>query len=251
MSTNDEAEATESKEEVVSTAQDDEQLRQDLKNSLANDTKTEAAETETAEKAETAEATETKESDATLTTEPAKDLDWYIKAYDNSTKEALRLKAELEKKVETPPAQEVTPPAADEVLTPEQLYIRGKISEETTAAFTAVSEKYPALKEKETYDRFVAEAKVVGTVIKDSQQRFPTPIELYEKTAIILGLTPDTSDAVGAALKDGAAQTRTATSTPPPAKQSRVTEEMIAMNLKAFPQKSRQEIIEELEPHIQ
>src|SRR4051812_5356170 len=55
--------------------------------------------------------------DATLTNIPEHDLDWYKKAYDNSTKEALRLKGELDKKVDTPPPPVITPPVDDGVPT--------------------------------------------------------------------------------------------------------------------------------------
>lgn len=247
MSTNDD-EATEAPAEEVSTTQEDEQLRQDLKNSIANDTKTEASDTETAPNAEAAEAEGKPE--ATLTTEvlpePDKDLAWYKTAYAESTKESLRLKGELDKKVETP----VAPVATDEVLTPEQLYIRQKQNEEINEAFSEITAKYPTLKEKETYDKFTAEANLVGRVIVESEKRYPSPKELYEKTAVILGLQPDNSEALSAAVKDSGAATRTSSGTAAIPPQSKVTEDMIAMNLKMFPGKSRQEIIEELEPHI-
>lgn len=250
MSTNDtEVEET----QVTETPEDDEKLRQDLKDALANDSKPAAKEPapEAPNAEETEEAKEEPKPEATLTTEPEHDLDWYKKAYEESTKEGLRLKGELDKKVETPPPPTViTPPATDEVLTPEQLYIRQKQNEEITAAFSEITAKYPALKEPGTYDSFVAQANLVGRVIVEGEKRYPSPTELYEKTAVILGLTPDNSEAIGTALKDSAGAPRTASSIPGPAPKSKVTEEMIAMNLKMYPDKSRQQIIEELEPHI-
>lgn len=240
MSTNDDP-TEESKETET---QDDEQLRQDLKDSLTNPTKAEVTDTEPATNAETAEAEGKPE--ATLTTDPGKDLDWYKTAYENSTTEALRLKAELDKKVETLP--EVTP--TGEVPTPEQLYIRQKQNEEITAAFSEVSAKYPQLKDKATYDKFVEQANVLGRVIVETDKRFPSPKELYDKTVVILGLQPDNSEALGAAIKTGAETPRTSSGPAAIPQKSKVTEEMITMNLKMYPKKSRQEIIEELEPHI-
>lgn len=255
MATNaDKPEATESQETETLT-QDDEKLRQDLKDSLANDTKTAAVEAETTvpNTDETVEAEGIKP-EATLTNEvppePAKDLNWYKTAYENSTTEAMRLKAELDKKVETPPPPAVLPPVTDEVLTPEQLYIRQKQNEEITEAFNDITTKYPDLKDKPTYDKFVAEANVLGRVIVETEKRFPSPKELYDKTVVIMGLQPDNSEALGSALKDSAATPRTVSGPAAPAPQSKVTEAMIAMNLKMYPTKSRQEIIEELEPHI-
>lgn len=264
MSTNDTDETTEVTTNEVTDevlTQDDEQLRQDLKDSIANDTKSEAAETETAPNAGTAEADGTKEPEATFTKEvpsiPGNTPEEYHKnlaaAYQNSTTEAMRLKGELDKKVETPtPTVQtpVVPTTGDEVLTPEQLYIRGKQIEESDAAFVQVKEKYPALEDKSTYDKFVAESRALGAFIVQDQKRFPSPSELYEKTAVILGLSPDNSEAIGSAVKDAAGAPRTASGPAAIPPKSKVTEEHIAMNQKMYPGKSRQQIIEELEPHI-
>lgn len=248
MSTNDD-EATEAPAEEVSTTQEDEQLRQDLKNSIANDTKTEASDTEPAPNAETAEAEGKPE--ATLTTEvlpePDKDLAWYKTAYAESTKESLRLKGELDKKVEPLP---VAPVATDEVLTPEQLYIRTQLIKESDQAFAQIVQKYPDANSPENRDRFKQTSEEVSKVIVASEKRFPEALELYEKTAVILGLQPDNSEALSAAVRDSGTATRTPSGTAAIPPQSKVTEAMIAMNLKMFPGKSRQEIIEELEPHI-
>lgn len=248
MATNaDEPEATDVQAEEVST-----DLEAELREAKAEaEAKPQAEETEqVAQSTEPAEAEEAPAPEATLTTEPEHDLDWYKKAYEESTKEALRLKGELDKKVEAPVPEALAPAPTDEVLTPEQLYIRQKQNEEITDAFNDISVKYPQVKDPDTYNRFVAEANLVGRVIVESEKRYPSPKELYEKTAVILGLTQDNSDQVGAALKDSAAQPRTSSSTPAPTPRSKVTEEMISANMKMYPNKSRQEIIEELEPHI-
>lgn len=242
MSTNDEPETTDVKEEV--STQDDEQLRQDLKDSLTNDTKAEVKETETVTNTETAEAKEEVKTDpeATLTTEPEKDLDWYKKAYENSTTEALRLKGELDKKVEAPL------PPVDGTMTTEQLYIRTQLIKESDEAFKAILAKYPGV--NDVRDNFKTTSEQLTKVIVDTEKRFPQAMELYEKTAIILGLQPDNSEALGAAIKTGAETPRTSSGPATPPQKSKVTEEMIAMNLKMYPKKSREEIIAELEPHI-
>lgn len=246
MSTNDDENA-EAPAEV--TTQDDEQLRQDLKQAVANDKKLETETPPDAPNADEPAPVEELKPDTPLTTDPEHDLDWYKKAYAESTKEALRLKAEQDKKVETP-APEVPAPTDDGTLTPEQLYIRQKQNEEITEAFSEITDKYPTLKDKDVYDKFVAEANLVGKVIVESEKRYPSPKELYEKTAVILGLQPDTSEATASAMKNNAASPRTSSAPASPTPPSKVTEEMIEKNLKWYPLKTRQEIIAELEPHI-
>lgn len=188
-------------------------------------------------------------SDPTLTTKvPSEhDLEWYKTAYEQSTTEALRLKGELDKKVEAPP---VTPVTETDDPTPEQMYLRTKIAEETQAAFKPYLERYSQLSDDANYKEFVAESELLGRVFVEKNKRLPTPSELYSKTVASLGWKPDTSDELGAALKDGAASPRTPSTTPGPTPKSKVTDEMIAVNQKMYPNKTRAEIIEELEPHI-
>ena len=246
MATNATDEVTE--EQLTDTTDVEAELRQ--AKAEAKD-KPEAQETaQDTQSTETAEAEE--QSDATLTSEatsePEKDLDWYKKAYEESTKEALRLKGELDKKVEAPP---VTPVIEEDNLTPEQMYLRTKIAEETQEAFKPYLEKYPQLKEDSSYKEFVAESELLGKVFVDKYKRLPTPNELYAKTVASLGWTADNSEQLSSAIKDSAASPRTSSGTPSLPPKSKVTEEMIEINQKMYPNKSRQEIIEELEPHIQ
>lgn len=253
MSTNDEDGTTEVTTEEVST-----DAVADLANAKAEaEAKPAVEETAQVTNTETEEAEEEAkaEPDATLKTEPEHDLDWYKKAYGTSTSEALRLKKENEElkagKVETPLAPEVlAPPVPDGVMTAEQLYIRGKQIEESDAAFAQVKEKYPALEDKATYDQFVDKSRSLGAFIVQDEKRFPSPKELYESTAVLLGLKPDNSEAIGTAMKSAAASPRTTSGPAAPPTPSKVSEEVIAHELKMYPSKTRQQIIEELEPHI-
>lgn len=249
MSTNDDPETPDAPAEEVQ--QDDDQFRKDLQEAAAKD-KLAAEKPPEAPNAE--EAPAEAKADAPLTTEPEHDLDWYKKAYPESTKEALRLKKENDElkagKVDTPTPPVVTPPVDEGVMTPEQLYIRGKQIEESDAAFASVKEKYPALEDKDVYDKFVTESRALGAFIVQDQKRFPSPSELYEKTAVILGLTADTSEATASAVKGMAGSPRTSSAPASPAPPSKVTEAMIQADMKHYPGKTRQEIIDELEPHI-
>jgi hypothetical protein len=203
MSTNDEP-VTEIIEEVTT------DLEAELREAKAQADKLPA---EGAENPKEETAIEGEEKSPTLTTKvPSEhDLEWYKKAYEQSTTEALRLKGELDKKA--PP---VTPVAEVDNPTPEQMYLRTKIAEETQAAFKPYLEQYSQLSNDDSYKEFVAESELLGRVFVEKNKRLPTPSELYSKTVASLGWKPDTSDELGAALRDGAASPRTASATPGP-----------------------------------
>lgn len=168
-------------------------------------------------------------------------------AYQESTKEALRLKA-LNDKVPEPPALE----GEEVTLTPEQLYIRQKQDEEIANAFAEVTKNYPQVSDPEEYKKFTAMASTFGRTILDAEKRLATPKELYDKTVIALGWTADDSkDKLGAALKDGASSPRISSGGAKGTPTSKVTDAMIIANRKMYPNKTDAEIREELEPHVQ
>lgn len=188
------------------------------------------------------------EPETTLTTpqEPDHDKDWYKKAYEESTKEALRLKA-LSEQVPEPPKVEIP----EGTLTPDQLYIKQKQDEEIANAFADVTKNYSQVKDPEEYKKFTSMANTFGKTILDAEGRLATPKELYSKTVIALGWTADDSkEQLGAALKDSAGSPRVSSGVGQ-STTSKVTDEMIIANRKMYPDKSDSEIREELEPHIQ
>lgn len=167
------------------------------------------------------------------------------KAYQESTKEALRLKALSD----APPPPVELRNTDTENLTPEQLYIRQKMDEDIAVAFNKVQEDYPQVKDKSEYDRFTAMSASVGKNILDAEKRQAPPREVYAKAAVLLGWTQDDAkEKLGSALKDSATSTRTGVASSPG--KSKVTDKMIAENQKWYPDKSRAEIIKELEPYI-
>lgn len=185
-----------------------------------------------------------------LTTTPQeldKDLDWYKKAYEESTKEALRLKAIADAK---PEVSESKPDS--QTLTPEQLYIKQKQDEEIATAFADVRKNYPQVTEEAEYKKFTAMANTFGNTILAAEGRLASPEELYSKTVIALGWTSDDNkERLGAALKDGASAPRVSSGGAQARQTSKVTDQMIILNRKMYPGKSDAEIREELEPHIQ
>lgn len=190
------------------------------------------------------------EPEATLTTDPQEhDLDWYKKAYDNSTKEALRLKGKLEKATPEPPVTSVPEGAA---LTASELYIKQKQDEEIATAFKDVTDKYPQVKDPEDYKKFTAMANTFGRTILDAEGRLATPKELYDKTVIALGWTADDSkEQLGTAIKDGAGSPRISSGTAQGPDTSKVTQAMISANRKMYPDKTDAQIREELEDYVQ
>lgn len=187
--------------------------------------------------------------DTTLTTDPQEhNLDWYKKAYEESTKEALRLKA----LTDNPPPPVIDTPKTEEVtLTASELYIKQKQDEEIATAFADVTEKYPQVKDPEEYKKFTDMANTFGKTILEAQGRLATPAELYSKTVIALGWADDSKEKLGAALKDGAGSPRISSGAGQGPQTSKVTDAMIVANRKMYPGKTDTEIREELEPHVQ
>lgn len=143
----------------------------------------------------------------------------------------------------------------EDIITPEQGYIRQKMNEEIDAAFSEFRKSYPQVEDAAEYDKFVAEVKVLGQAIYQSQKRFASPKELYTKAAAILGWEPsdkvDNKDRLKVALKDRAAITKTTSPTGKKAPKSKVTDAMIRVNRKMYPGKTDEEIRKELEPYVQ
>lgn len=240
MATN--ADDEEVKEETLDTSAED--LRKAKEESETNTDTSSASEEETTKVEESQE--ESKD-DSTLTTtsESEHDLDWYKKAYEESTKEALRLKA----LADNPPPPVIETPKTD--LTASELYIKQKQDEEIATAFADVTEKYPQVKDPEEYKKFTDMANTFGKTILDAQGRLATPAELYSKTVIALGWTDDSKEKLGAALKDGAGSPRISSGAGQGPQTSKVTDAMILANRKMYPGKTDAEIREELEPHVQ
>lgn len=246
--------ATNADEEEVETLDtSEEDLRKAKEESETNpETKEPAPSEEEPTKGEESPAKE--QSKAPLTTEipDEKDLDWYKKAYEQSTKEALRLKGELDKKPETSPAP-VTETKTDTV-DPDKLYLEHLRTKDLSTVWTAVLGDYPQLADPngDAYKKFVQRANVMGRTILEDEKRYVEPSELYPMVISSLGLNKgDDQDRLGAALKDGGATPKINSGSPQKPTQSKVTDSMVAANMRMYPNKTRQEIIEELEDYVQ
>lgn len=232
---------------ATNATKDETQVEEELKTSTEDEAQSPPTESEEAVQ------TESEETLTTVPAEPEHDLEWYQKAYPESTKEALRLKKENDelKTQATPAPPVIAIPEENATLTPEQLYIRGKQKEETDAAFAEVRQNFPQVNDPEEYKRFVATAQIFGKAISEAEGRFPSPIELYRKTVIDLGWADDSQEKLGAALKAGAASPRVTSGGAKGVPTSKVTDAMIVANRRWYPNKTDAEIREELEPHIQ
>lgn len=174
------------------------------------------------------------------------------KAYSESTKEALRLKGEVDKvkAPESPPPEVQTTEETD----PDKAWIKQLREKEIAKVWSVFTEQIPELADPkgDLYQKFTKRATVIGKGIWEDDKYIVEPADLYAMTAASLGLKYDDSkDRLGAAVKGSAGETKVSSGPAAPPQKSKVTEDMIKMNQQMYPSKTRQEIIEELEPHVQ
>lgn len=194
------------------------------------------------------------ESNLTIETpEPEKDLEWYKKAYGESTKEALRLSGEL-KKVQPASPPPTPQPTGTDTPDPDKLYIEHLRDKDINIVWTKVVNEYPELGDPngEPYKKFVQRANIMGKTILTDEKRYVEPSELYPMVISSLGFkSVDSQEKLGAALRDGASSPKVSSGGAPAPQTSKVTDKMIALNRKMYPGKTDAEIREELEPHVQ
>lgn len=168
-------------------------------------------------------------------------------AYQNSTAEAMRLKKpapDTENKEDAP-----------EIDTSDisSLYAKQQMDKAITEAWTDFQKQYTQTTDQTEYNKFTQVVQQLSNTILQSEKRLADPSELYRKAAVILDWQPEAptkEDKLKMAVKDGAASTRTSGSAKRTAP-SKVTEAMLALNRKWYPNKSDAEIRKELEPFIQ
>ncbi len=161
-------------------------------------------------------------------------------AYQNSTAEAMRLKQSVED-VEEP-----------DLSDPISLYMKQKMDEEITVAFSDFKQKHPQVSDPTEYNKFTQTVGVLSSTILQSEKRMAPPKELYSKAAVILGWgLEETDDDLSTAIKDRAAASKTTSSTKPRPKQSKVTDAQVILYKKLNPlvEKTDSEIRQELEPY--
>lgn len=175
------------------------------------------------------------------------------KAYQASTTEALRLKSIVDSKPEARVGDDDQ--SAPAPTDPVSLYVKQKMDEEISKAFSDFQKVYPqAVPGTPEYNQFVAEVQTFSQTILTSQKRLAPPSELYRKAAVSLGWEPngkmDDGDKLKVALKSSAGSARIASSGAASAKKSKVTDKMIAVNKLMYPDKTDAQIREELEPYV-
>ena len=173
-------------------------------------------------------------------------------AYRNSTGEALRLKAELDK-TETTDQTEATEEI--DLSDPLRLWAKQNLDEALKSAYADFSAHYAQVTDPVEYQRFTRTVAQLSRTIMDSEQRLAPPKELYAKAAVILDWQPndkvDDKDKLDNALKDRAASSKTVSATKSKAKQSRVTDAEIAIAKQTWAAgKTDTEIRTELEPYV-
>lgn len=188
-------------------------------------------------------------------------------AYRNSSKEALRLKGELDALQAKGTAGDDSGKSGkdddkdgDKNTTPttvSDLYVKQQMDKEIVEAYTEFTKDYNQVDDPSEYKKFESTVGELSQTILNREKRIASPRELYSKAAVILGWTPiekkpTKSEKVGIALKKKAAVSTKGGGTPKKgAGKSKVTAAMVEMNRKMYPGKSDAEIREELEPYVQ
>lgn len=170
-------------------------------------------------------------------------------AYENSTAEYHKLRTEAVK-------EEPKDGKKEEAKTPDTmaLFMQQKMDEEIMAAFTPFQKEYSQVTDPDEYKKFTREVDVLARTILQSQNRLASPAELYKKAAAVLGWEPQTvptkEEKLKMALKDGGSASKASGSSGKSANKSKVTDEMLRVNRRMYPEKTDAQIREELEPHI-
>lgn len=175
-------------------------------------------------------------------------------AYKNSTAEALRLKGELDKLQAASQSEVDTTNQEDSgPVDPRLLYLDRMVAKDVQTTFEKFKQQYPQVEDPTEYSRF--QDKVTSlSKFHLSEGQVATAEELYPEAAAILGWKPAESiptskEKLGMAIKNKATITKTTSATKRTPK-SKVTDAMIAANRLMYPNKSDQEIREELEPYV-
>ena len=171
-------------------------------------------------------------------------------AYSNSFAELKRLRDAGKTNTESGGDENEEAEATD----PISLYMKQKMDEEITEAYTEFSKHFPQVADPVEYDKFTSEVAILSRTIHGSQGRLASPKELYSKAAVILGWEAadkvSDKDRLGNALKDSAAVSKTSNASTKSKKPSKVSDAMIAANRRMYPNKTDAEIRAELEPYV-
>jgi hypothetical protein len=190
------------------------------------------------------------------------------KAYDNSFKEALRLKKENDEMKATvaqaqqviaqvptqtpPPPAEPTPtvPAPASISTPATLAEQRILAMDTTnmfAAFDEFTKSYPQARNEQEFADFQKVSNGVNQALTDRLGRTPTWLELYQGIAGTLSWQPTTpTPTKDAVIKDAGVSSHTNSTTLPPAKRPKVSDAQIDAYQKMFTSKTREDAIKDL-----
>lgn len=174
------------------------------------------------------------------------------KAYQNSTKEALRLKGLQEAPKITSTEDEGE--ADQKTTTPLELWAQQELNKKITKAYTNFSKEYPQVEEKADYDKFTRRVSALSKTILSDEGRLEEPATLYRMAAASLGWKsegePTEKEKLGMALKEKGASSKPGASGAKPSTKSKVTDGMIKASKMMYPGKTDAEIREELEPYI-
>lgn len=168
-------------------------------------------------------------------------------AYQNSTKEALRLKGLTDKQK---PAESEGSDNSEGPVDPRLLYVERIVNDDIAKAYQEFRKDFPQVDDADNYEKFVAEVADLSSYYHEKKNTVLTAQELYPRAAANLGWAKqvaDSKDKLDAALKDSAANSKT-TSTSKKAPKSKVTDAEVQIARRTWATgKSDSEIRAELE----
>lgn len=166
-------------------------------------------------------------------------------AYQNSTKEALRLKDLSEK-------NKGESEGSEGPVDPRLLYVERIVNDDIAKAYQEFRKDFPQVDDADNYEKFVAEVADLSSYYHEKKNTVLTAQELYPRAAANMGWTrqvADSKDKLDAALKDNAANSKT-TSTSKKVSKSKVTDAEVQIAKRTWATgKSDSEIRAELEQY--
>lgn len=174
-----------------------------------------------------------------------------ITAYENSTKEALRLRQAAQPQAPAAsPAPTGGQPQFDINSIPEIQMLRAEQQSKMIDAFDDFAKKYPQAREPQSFDQFEKASAGASQAFASAFGRVPTYPELFEKTAQLLGWQASDKNTArkDAAIKEAGASTGTSTPTAAPPKASPFSAKSleIARRIPGNESKSDADLVKEL-----
>lgn len=164
-------------------------------------------------------------------------------AYENSTSEALKWKKIAEDLQSKEPD--------DQKIDPGILYARQRMAEDIDKDIDDFGKDYPQLFDPVEHDKLQKKVGVLARAIREAENRQPSMKEVLELAAATLGWEKGSKgDDVAAAVKDGAATSKTSSKTKSSKKGAEITDAQMAAAKALFPDAKESELRKDLAAYV-